>query len=58
MSKRRLRHYDYVALSIKPKDYYEDLARQTLWFKHGTPEKIINGIDERAVFIFKIRKPS
>ena len=56
MDKRTLRKFDYVALSIKPKDYWEDLSRQTLWYEHGLPEKIINGVGERAVFIFKIRK--
>lgn len=56
MDKRTLKRFDYVALSINPKDYWEDLSRQTLWYEHGLPEKIINGVGERAVFIFKIRK--
>ncbi len=48
--------FDYVALSIQPNDYHEDLARQTLWYQHGEPERMINGVGERRVFVFKIRK--
>ncbi len=47
--------FDYVALSMKPENYYEDLARQTLWYNHGPPIKMVNGNGERRVFIFEIR---
>ncbi|MFT6408713.1 MAG: hypothetical protein ACJAQ6_002133 [Arenicella sp.] len=56
MDSKHINSFDYVALSIKPNDYHEDLARQTLWYNHGAPKKIINGVGERRVFIFKIRK--
>jgi len=56
MDNKRIKEFDYVALSIKPNDYYQDLARQTLWFEHGAPVRLINGIGERRVFIFKVRK--
>ena len=56
MDNKRIKDFDYIALSIRPNDYYEDLARQTLWYDHGAPERLINGVDERRVFIFKVRK--
>lgn len=56
INSKHLHSFDYVALSIKPNDYHEDLARQTLGYNYGEPERIINGVGERRVFIFKIRK--
>jgi hypothetical protein len=56
IASKHINSFDYVALSLKPNDFHENLARQTLSYHHGAPEKIINGVGQRAVFIFKIRK--
>jgi len=56
MDNKRIKDFDYIALSINPNDYYEDLSRQTLWYDHGAPKRLVNGVGERRVFIFKVRK--
>jgi hypothetical protein len=53
---KKINDFDYVAVSIKPNDFHEDIARQTLWYNHGHPVKVINGVGDRGVFIFKIDK--
>lgn len=57
MDNRTIRNFDYVALSVNPKSKLEDIYRQTLAYNHGRPIKIIEGVEGRAVYIFKINKP-
>jgi hypothetical protein len=56
MQSNQINNFDYVALSIKPNDYHEDIAQQTLWYNYGYPIKIISGVGKREVFVFKIGK--
>jgi len=56
MDAGQIKNYDYIALSVNPKDKLEDDFRQTLWYLYGRPVKIIDGVEGRAVYIYKIKQ--
>jgi len=53
---KQLHQFDYVLLSIRPGVYSESISRQTLAYRYGWPLKMIDGDEERSVFIFKIKQ--
>lgn len=53
MDSKQLETYQYVALSVNPKSKLEDDFRQTLWYHYGRPIKIFEGVEGRAVYIYK-----
>lgn len=56
LDNNRVDNFDYVALSINPKDHDEVLTSRALTDKYGAPKKVIDGIGNRNVAIFEIRK--
>lgn len=53
ISTRFIRNYEYIAISVDPKDAYDDFYRQTLAYLFGLPIKISDAGGGRALFIFK-----
>ncbi len=49
--------YDYVAVSVTGRSSAENVARQTMMYSFGQPTTIIEGQDNRSVFIFKTDDP-
>ena len=49
-----LESFDYVALSTKPKDIFENLVNQQFLKNYGSPINVINGRENRNVFVYKI----
>ena len=56
MDIKHTRNFDYIAISNRLSDPFEDAARQTLAFRFGLPIKVIEGSGDRAVHIFKTEK--
>ncbi|NND01001.1 MAG: hypothetical protein HKN85_12535 [Gammaproteobacteria bacterium] len=54
MNTGQIYSYDYVVLIGNRGHYFEDLMRQTLWYKFGKPDNIIYGKDGDYAFIFSI----
>ena len=48
--------FDYVALSTKPSYNDEETLRKALEQRYGAPHKIIKGVDQRQVHIYKISR--
>lgn len=53
MDSRKIRDYEYVAISVNPRNKLEDIYRQTLSYHFGRPDFIFDGVDGRAVYLFK-----
>lgn len=47
--------FDYVALSTKPSDKFENTVNEHFLKKYGKPIKVINGNLNRAVFVYKLK---
>ena len=56
MQTNEIKTFDYVALVGKSGNYFEDLMRQTLWFRFKQPIKIIQGDNGEFVFIHRTRR--
>lgn len=51
-----LKNFDYVALSTKPNDTFENVLNDRFVKKYGQPVKVITGVKDRHVFVYKLPK--
>lgn len=51
---KHLHSFDYVALSTKPKDTFENIINDEFLKKYGPPIKVISGIKNRHVYVYKL----
>lgn len=56
ISTNHLETFDYVALSTKPRDTFENDINKQFLKKYGKPVKIIDGNGNRHVFVYKLSK--
>ena len=56
MQTNEIKTFDYVALVGKSGNYFDDLMRQTLWFRFKPPIKIFHGDNGEFVFIHRTQR--